>query len=280
MGDFLSILQKLMKNRLSAIGSIIILLILAIAFFAPYVSPYDPLEMNAKERLQVPNLRHLLGTDNFGRDTLSRIIYASRLSLVISSASVSAAMVMGIFLGVMAAYYSKKLDNIIMRLLDILYAFPPIFLAIGVMAVLGPGVFNVIIALGLAYTPIFARIVRGSFLSIKEQGFVEAARAVGVREHTIILRYCIPNIMAPIIVAVTINLSVAILAEAALSFLGLGSQPPTASLGLMLSESRYFMEIAPWTAIFPGLTIMLCVLGLNLLGDGLRDALDPRISDD
>ena len=274
---FLSIFPKLIENRLSAIGVVIIFLLLLIAIFAPFLSPYDPLKMAAKEQFIPPNAHHILGTDRFGRDVLSRIIYGTRLSLVISVVSVSIALVMGLALGVIAAYYSGKTDNIIMRLLDILLAFPPFFLAIAVMAVLGPGAINVIIALGLLYTPIFARIARGSFLSIQEKEFIEAVRAIGVKETTVVFRYCIPNILAPIIVAATINLSTALLIEAAMSFVGVGTQPPTPSLGLMLSESRAFMELAPWTATFPGLAIMLCVLGFNLLGDGLRDILDPRL---
>lgn len=277
---FLSLFFKLLQNRLSAIGLIIILLLLVAVIFAPFLSPYDPLKMHSKERFSSPGGNFLLGTDQFGRDILSRIIYGSRISLGISAASVAIALIIGMLLGVIAGYYGGRTDDVIMRLLDILFAFPAIFLAIGVMAVLGPGETNVIIAIGLVYTPIFARISRGSFLSIKEKEFVEAARALGVTEFTVVFKYCIPNILAPIIVATTINLSTAILAEAALSFLGLGTQPPTPSWGGMLSDSRGFMELAPWCAIFPGLAIMLCVLGLNLMGDGLRDLLDPRLKNE
>ena len=230
-----------------------------------------------QDRLQPPNARYLLGTDEFGRDILSRLIQGARVSLRVAIASITGASVLGTALGVLSGYVGGNLDHVIMRVMDVFFAFPAILLALGIVAALGPGSDNAILAIAVVYTPIFARVARGPVLAIKEMEYVAAARAVGVPPGRMVLRHILPNAMAPIIVQISLGLSWAILTEAALSFLGLGTQPPEPSWGGMLSESRKLMELAPWMAVFPGAAIMLAVLGFNLLGDGLRDVLDPRL---
>lgn len=261
--------------RLS-VGTSIIACLILLAVLAPFLSPYDPEETNPNERIQPPSLTHVFGTDHFGRDILSRVIFGSRISLVVGIISVGIALFTGIFLGSIAGYYRGKMDETIMRTMDALFAFPAILLAIALVAVLGPSITNAMMAIGVVYTPYFVRLVRGVVLSVRENDFIRAARALGESNIYIIFREVLPNCVAPILVQTTTFLAYAILMEAALSFLGLGTQPPTPSWGRMLSEARGFTEDAPWIAIFPGAAIMIAVLGFNSLGDGLRDILDPR----
>ena len=264
------------RNPIGLIGAVIIALTVLIALFAPLVAPYSPSEQKAK-RLLGPSRAHLMGTDELGRDTLSRIIFGARVSLQVGIIAVVIALVIGTLLGVVTGYYGGKTDTIIMRLVDIMFAFPVLILAIGIAGLLGPSRRNAMIAIGIAYAPAFARVVRGAVLSVVGEPYLEAGRVMGARDGWLIRRYVLPNILAPVIVLTSIYLSSAILSEAALSFLGLGAQPPEPSWGGMLSIARTYMEISPWMAIFPGLAIMVIVLGFNFLGDGLRDILDPRL---
>lgn len=264
------------RNRTALVGGMIVLLILIVAVFSPVLAPQDPLKMTRK-RLRPPSTAHLLGTDQFGRDQLSRLIYGTETSMAVSFGAVGVAVLWGILLGLISGYYGGRIDNVIMRCLDVIFAFPLFLLALVIVAVLGPSLKNLILTIGFIYAATFARIVRGSVLSLREKEFVESAKSMGARDGSIIFRFILPNILSPVIVQATFNLSTAIMIEAALSFLGLGTQPPDPAWGMMLNESRTFMEISPWMAIFPGTAIMLAVLGFNLLGDGLRDALDPRL---
>lgn len=224
-----------------------------------------------------PSGTHLFGTDSYGRDILSRVLYGARVSLLVSFSSVTFSLLLGTMFGVLAGYYAGWVDEIIMRTMDILLAFPAVLLAISIIAILGRGTQNAIIAIGIVYTPIFARVARSSVLQVRQLDYVQAAIAVGASQIRVMTRHLIPNSLAPIIVETSVSLGFAILSEAALSFLGLGTQPPNPSLGIMLSDGRAFISSAPWLAVFPGMMIMLAVLGFNLLGDGLRDILDPRL---
>jgi len=271
--------RRLKRNRAAIVGGIIVLLFVAIALLAPLISPYKPNEGDLTKRLKPPGREHLLGTDPLGRDLLSRVIYGARISLQIQIVSVSIAMVIGTLLGMVGGYYGGKFDHLIMRLMDILLAFPGIFLAISIIAVLGPGLANLMLAAGIYSIPQFARIVRGSVLSLKEKEFIEAARAVGENDLSILFRYLLPNCMAPIIIQTTLRMATVLLTASGLSFLGLGVQPPTAEWGAMLSNARAYLITAPHVATVPGLAIMLVVMGFNLFGDGLRDSLDPRLRD-
>ncbi len=271
--------RRLKRNRAAIIGGVIVLLFISIAILAPLIAPYPPNEGDLTKRLKPPGREYLLGTDPLGRDLLSRVIYGARISLQIQIVSVSIALVIGTLLGMMGGYYGGKLDHLIMRLMDILLAFPGIFLAISIIAVLGAGLTNLMLAAGIYSIPQFARIVRGSVLSLKEKEFVEAARAVGESDFNILFRYLLPNSMAPIIIQTTLRMATVLLTASGLSFLGLGVQPPTAEWGAMLSNARAYLITAPHVAMVPGLAIMLVVMGFNLFGDGLRDSLDPRLKD-
>jgi peptide/nickel transport system permease protein len=273
----LKTLRRLLKNKSGILGLTIVLVFIALAVLADLVSPYPPREMHPDDRMQPPSSTYLLGTDGFGRDVLSRLIHGARVSLTVALLSVTAAGVLGCALGISSGYVGGRFDNLVMRVMDVFFAFPAILLALGIVAALGSGSKNAILAIALVYTPIFARVARGPVLATKEMEYVTAAHSVGVPSTRIVSRHVLPNISAPIIVQISLALSWAILTEAALSFLGLGTQPPQPSWGNMLSESRRLMELAPWTAIFPGLAIMFAVLGFNLLGDALRDVLDPRL---
>lgn len=266
------------KRKLGLVGALIVIFLILTALFGNLITPYDPLEMHTSDALQEPSAKYWLGTDRFGRDQLSRLINGTRISMTVSFGSIFIAAVLGVIIGLVSGYYGGYIDSIIMRLLDIIFAFPMLLLALVLVAVLGPSLRNVLIAIGFVQHARFARIVRGSVLSVKEKEFVEGIRSVGARGKTIIFRFILPNVLSPVIVQATWGLSIAIMLEAALSFLGLGTQPPMPSWGLMLNESRRFMELAPWMTIFPGLAIMFAVLGFNLMGDALRDALDPRLS--
>lgn len=261
-------------------GGLGLLLILAAVFgatFAPYLTPYDPVTLNPPARLQGPSAEHLLGTDQLGRDTFTRILYGGRVSLAVAGASVVVALLLGGALGVVAGYYGGWWDTVIMRVTDVLLSFPAILLAIALIAFLGAGYVNLVLAIGLVYVGPFARVARAAVLTVREELFVEAARALGSRDGRIVWLAVLPSAAAPLIVEVSLRLAYAILYEASLSFLGLGTQPPTPSWGMMVSEGRRFLALQPWATVAPGLAISLVVLGFNLLGDGLRDALDPRL---
>lgn len=264
------------RNPIGLIGAAIVLATMLWALLAPLVSPYSPSAQGAG-RLVPPSLAHPMGTDELGRDVASRIIYGSRVSLQVGAVSVVLALVAGTLIGGIAGFFGGRLDDYLMRLVDVLFAFPGLVLAIVIAGLLGPSRTNAMIAIGIVYAPAFARVIRGSVLSVMAESYVEAARVVGASDLRIMARHLLPNILAPIIVMTTVYLSTAILSEASLSFLGLGSQPPEPSWGGMLNAARRFMELAPWLAIFPGCAIMLVVLGFNFLGDGLRDVLDPRL---
>lgn len=268
------------QNKLAVAGLLLILLLLVVALLAPLLSPYDPLAMDPDAMLTAPSGEHWLGTDQFGRDILSRIIHGARISLKVGMISVGLALLLGTAIGVLAGYYGRWLDVLLSRVTDVLFAFPDILLALVVMAILGSSLTNVMIAIGIVYTPIFARIVRGAVLDMKGSLYIEAARSIGVGNLKIMMRHILPNILAPVIVQTTLSLAFAILAEAALSFLGLGAEPDIPSWGNMLKEGKDWLEFAWWIAVFPGVAITLTVLGFNILGDGLRDALDPKISNE
>ncbi len=270
-------LPRFFRYKSALIGLFLVALYLIVAIFAGVLAPYSPTEQRARDRLQEPNAQYLLGTDEFGRDILSRLMHGATNSLRIALLAVSLATILGTTIGMLSGYAGGIADNAIMRVMDLFFAFPAILLALSIVAALGPGANNTILAIAVVYTPIFARVARGPVLATKEMEFVTAARCVGAKHLRILTRHILPNMVAPIIVQVSLALSWAMLTEAALSFLGLGTQPPQPSWGSMLSESRRMMEIAPWMAVSPGLAIMLGVLGFNMLGDGLRDALDPRL---
>jgi peptide/nickel transport system permease protein len=271
------LLRRILRQKSGLLGAFLILLFLTTAALPGLFSNYDPLEMNKKHRLEAPSAQFWFGTDEFGRDIFSRVVYGSRVSLFISFFTVVLANIGGIILGVLGGYFGGLRDNIIMRLMDVMFSFPFILLAILIIAITGPGVFNVIISLAVAYLPYSARIARGAVLAVKESQYVEAARASGASDLRVIGKYIMPNITAPIVVYVTMSFAFALLSEAGLQFLGLGARPPTPSWGLMLNETRGIIEFAPWTGIFPGLAIAMAVIGFNLFGDGLRDLLDPKM---
>lgn len=269
--------RRLRKNKLAMVSLVFLLTLCFVAIFAPLVAPYDPYYSEMPKALQGPSAQHLLGNDELGRDILSRIIYGARISLRVGLIAVSIALSVGMVVGSVAGYYGGRLDNIIMRFMDIMLAFPSILLAIALMGVLGRGVENAIIAIGIVSIPEFARIVRGSVLSVKENEYVQAARAIGNNDAQIIFKHILPNVMAPVIVRATLGISTAILETSALGFLGLGVVPPFAEWGTMLGSGRGYMFNAPHLVFFPGIAITLTVMAFNLFGDGLRDALDPRL---
>jgi peptide/nickel transport system permease protein len=271
--------QQLLRNRSGLVGLILIIFFVITSLAGALgLTPYPPREQHPPDRLTGPSAEYALGTDLFGRDLASRMMKGGANSLRVAITSVVLATLVGTLLGITAGYVGGMVDNIIMRTMDIFFAFPTLLLALLVVVALGPGLNNTVLAIAVVYTPIFARVSRGPVLSLKEMEFVTAARCLGISEIRILFRHVLPNTLAPLIVQVTLALSWALITEAGLSFLGLGTQPPEPSWGLMLSESRSLAEIAPWLMIFPGLGIMLGVLGFNLLGDGLRDVLDPRTS--
>lgn len=269
--------RRFIRNRVAPIGLVIIAGSIAVAVLAPAIAPHDIRAMSPQHVLVPPGGAYVFGTDEFGRDVFSRVLMGSRISLLVAFLSVLSSVALGTTLGLAAGYYGGWWDGLSMRAMDIIFAFPAILLAIAIMAVLGTSLFNLVIAIGIVYTPQFARVARAATLSVRSLEFVDAARALGLGNLRIIGRHIIPNVLAPVIVQISLSLSLAILSESALSFLGLGTQPPTPSWGNMLSEGRQFLELAPWNAIFPGVAIMMVVLGFNLLGDGLRDLLDPRL---
>lgn len=270
--------RQMLRTASGAIGACIVAVYLIVALMGALgLTPYSPLEQNRIDRLQGPSRAHLMGTDLLGRDVFSRVIKGGTNSLIVVSLSVLLASTIGTAIGVVSAYSGGFVDNAAMRVMDVFFAFPAILLALLVVTVLGAGTRTTVLAIALVYTPIFSRVARGPVLALKRAEFVEAARSIGMGRWRILLRHILPNTLAPIIVQVSLALSWALLTEAALSFLGLGTPPPEPSWGQMLSESTGIAEIAPWLLIFPGAAIMLSVLGFNLLGDSLRDALDPRL---
>jgi peptide/nickel transport system permease protein len=269
--------RQLWRRKTAVLGLTLAAVVLLGALLAPWLAPEDPLAMGPR-RFGAPSASAWLGTDQFGRDLLSRLLYGARVSMSVSIAAVGMATLIGGAIGLCAGYFGGRVDLLLMRGVDVLMAFPTLLLALAVVATFGGNTRNLILAVTLAYIPIFSRVVRGSALSVKQNDFVEASRALGARDGRIILRAVLPNVLAPIIVQATFNLSTAIMIEAALSFLGLGVQPPAPSWGGMLSEARNFMELDPWLALAPGGAITLAVLGFNLFGDGLRDILDPRLA--
>jgi peptide/nickel transport system permease protein len=269
--------RRLCEHKGALSGLAILLLLTLIAVSAPLLAPYDPLRVQARKALQPPSAAFLLGTDQYGRDVLSRTIYGTRISLLVGLISVGIAAVCGLLIGLMAGYYGGIIDSLLMRLMDIMLAFPGILLALAIVSILGPSLANLMIAVGISAIPSYARLVRGSVLSAKQNLYVEAARVVGYGPSKILFRHILPNVAAPVIVLGTLGMGTAILSAAALSFLGLGSQPPTPEWGRMLSEGRAYLREHWWIATTPGVAILITVLAMNLLGDGLRDALDPRL---
>lgn len=271
-------LRRLRANRLTIIGSILTLLIVAMALLANYIAPYDPTALNARHRLEAPSADFRFGTDRLGRDVLSRVVHGARSSLGIAASSVVVSLVIGSALGLISGYFGGGLDLVTGRIMDVLFSFPALLLAIAIAAMLGPGVRNAALAIAVVYTPLFARVIRGPVIAERHRDYVQAARVIGASHMAIIYRHVLPNVVSPIIIQGSAALSAAILIEAALSYVGLGTQPPAPSWGTMLSEGRTFLETAPWMSIFPGLAIATTVLAFNLLGDGLRDAFDPTLS--
>lgn len=269
--------RRLMRHRLAMFGVFVLLLVLVMGIFGPAITPYDPNGMDFANRFANPSLANPMGTDDFGRDIFSRIIIGAGVSLQVGFVAVSVATIIGTGLGLIAGYGSRVTDEVIMRAMDVLYAFPAILLAIAIMAALGKGIGNAMIAIGLVYIPIFARIARAAVLGIRNEEFIIAAKAMGAGDARILLAHVLPNVLSPIIVEITLSLAFAILAEASLSFFGLGTQPPDPSWGRMLSEGRDFFRQSGWMGVFPGLAIFFTVMGFNFLGDGLRDALDPKL---
>jgi peptide/nickel transport system permease protein len=269
--------RRMRKSRTAIFGIIIIILFTLIAFLAPFISPYDPMEQNFIKSFKPPSAEHYLGTDEFGRDVFSRIIYGARISLQIGFVAVFISLIVGVSVGLIAGYYGGWLDMAVMRVMDLMLSFPYILLALVIMSILGPGIYNAMVAIGIVYVPQYARIVRSSVLSVKKKEYVMAAKALGANDFRIILKHIFLNSMAPIIIQTTLSIGRAIINAAGLSFLGLGAQPPTPEWGAMLSNGQDFLRNAPWIATFPGIAIALLVLGFNLVGDGLRDAFDPRL---
>lgn len=271
--------KNLKRNKMALLGLVIIVIIVLLAIFADQIANYDQvvIKQNLRMRLKPPSAQHWLGTDEFGRDIFARLVHGARVSLKVGILAVGIAIAIGGFLGAVAGYYGGKLDNIIMRIMDIFLAVPNILLAIAIVSALGPNLLNLMIAVSISSVPRYARIVRASVLSIRDQEFIEAARAIGANDARIICRHIIPNSLAPVIVQGTLGVAGAILSTAGLSFIGLGIQPPAPEWGSMLSGGRQYLRYAWWVTTFPGVSIMITILSLNLLGDGLRDALDPRL---
>lgn len=271
--------QRLVRNKMAMLGLAILVILVLAAVFADVIADYDTkvVAQNIAERLQGPSAAHWFGTDEFGRDIFARLVHGSRVSLVVGIVSVSVSLIIGGTLGAFAGFYGGKVDNVIMRVMDIFLAVPSILLAITIVAALGTSLFNVMLAIGISGMPSFARIVRAAVMSVKDQEFVESSRAIGATSVTIIFREILPNCMAPIIVQATLSVAGAILSTASLSFIGLGVQPPSPEWGAMLSGGRNYLRDAIHLTLFPGLAIVITILALNLLGDGLRDALDPRL---
>ena len=270
-------MKKYFSNLNFSLGFALSFVVIAMAVISFVWTPYEPNVMNARHRLEAPSISHPLGTDQYGRDTLSRVMVGAVNSIVVGLVTVAIGLSIGVLLGLVSAYYGRWVDESIMRFSDLLFGFPAVLTAILITSILGPSAINAMLAIAIFYIPVFARLTRAVSMTLWEREFVAAARASGVSEWAITIRHILPNILSPLIIQGTIQFAVAILAEAGLSYLGLGAQPPHASWGRMLNEAQTFMDISPWMAIFPGVAIALAVLGFNLLGDGLRDTLDPRM---
>ncbi|MCI0547736.1 MAG: ABC transporter permease [Candidatus Rokubacteria bacterium] len=281
--EWLKLFGRLVRRRTALFGLFVVLVVVVAAVFAPVLSPFDPLEQDIGQRLRPPGWQdergrvHALGTDHLGRDILARIVYGSRIALVVGLAAVLISGILGMTIGLCAGYFRGRVDDVLMRLADIQLAFPFILLAIAVIGVLGPSLRNIIVVIGVSSWVVYARVVRGEVLSIREREFVQAAIALGSRDGRIILRHVLPNAFTPWLVVATLDMARVIVIESALSFLGLGVQPPTPTWGGMLADGRVYLSTAWWLATFPGLAILVTVLGINLFGDGLRDTLDPRL---
>jgi peptide/nickel transport system permease protein len=269
-------LRRLMRRRAALTGLAVVVFFIALALAAPLVAPYDPLATDWRAVRKPPSSQHLFGTDELGRDVLSRVAWGARASILAGLVSVSIAIAVGVPLGLLSGYFGGFADGVLMRMIDAMLAIPFLILAIALAAFLGPNLTNAMIAIGVSQTPVFTRLTRGQVLAVKHEDFIDAARAVGNPHRRILLRHILPNVLAPILVQATLAVAGAIIAEASLSFLGLGQQPPAPSWGSMLNTATRFLSQAPWMALWPGLAIFSLVLSFNLLGDGLRDALDPR----
>ncbi|MBQ4842536.1 MULTISPECIES: ABC transporter permease [Bacillus] len=270
-------MKQFFQHKLAVIGSVIVFLFLILAIFAPLIAPYGINEQSLGERFSAPSAAHWFGTDDFGRDIFSRVVHGARISLWVGFFSVLGSVILGTLLGLIAGYGGRVLDAVISRLFDILLAFPSILLAIAIVSILGPSLQNALIAIAIINVPTFGRLVRSKVLSIKQEEYVLAAKAVGMSNRRIVLRHILPNSMVPVIVQATLAIGTAIIEAAALGFLGLGAQAPSPEWGKMLADARPYLIQAPWTLFFPGIAIMLTVLGFNLMGDGLRDTLDPKM---
>lgn len=270
-------IHRLTHNLPFMIGLILLLLIVGSALMPQLITAYNPVKVNIPDRLQSPNLRHPFGTDQYGRDILARVIYGGRVSLVMGAVPIGLAALIGTLLGLIAGYYGRWVDLLIMRVIDVWVAFPTILLAMAVVAILGPGMVNIMIAVGIAWIPYYARMVRGSVLEAREQVYIEAARVLGISGARMMFRHILPNVVAPIIIMSSMGIGGAILTGASLSFLGMGPQSPTPEWGVILADGRQFIRLATWIGLFPGLAIAITVLAANLLGDGLRDLFDPRM---
>jgi len=271
-----SAVRRLIGDKLALLGLIIVALVVLVGILAPYLMPHDPLKVALDQRLSPPSRAYLLGTDHLGRCLLSRLIFGTRVSLTTAALALVTIMLISIPVGTVAGYLGGRVDNLLMRLVDILLAFPDLILALVIAGMLGPGLLNVMLAVASVWWVGYARVIRGMVLSVKEKEFVLAARACGTSEFGIVLRHILPNVLSPVIVLATLDMGKLILAISGLSFLGLGAQPPTPEWGAMLNDGRPYMQVAPQLMVYPGLAIMIVVLAFNLLGDGLRDALDPR----
>ena len=269
-------LSIVLSNRLAAFGLIVLLMLLLAALFADVLAPYAVNDQDLTRRFEPPSLQHLFGTDEFGRDLFSRILHGSRVSIQVGAVAVSISLVVGTLIGLISGYRRGSLDTFLMRTMDVLFSFPVVLLAIALVAVFGPSLRNTMLAIGIVFIPIFARVVRGSALSVSQDLHVRAARSLGAGDLRIVLRHVLPNVAAPVIVQTSLSLAFAILIEAALSFVGVGVQPPAPAWGLMLSDAQRFQAQGWWLSVFPGLAIFLTVMAFNLVGDGLRDALDPQ----
>ncbi len=269
--------KRFSRNKLAVIGIITVLILITISISAPFISPYDPTEIDVYNVLSPPSRAHLLGTDELGRDLLSRIIWGSRVSLKVGFVAVGIAIFIGVIIGSLAGFYGGKIDAVLMRFVDIMLAFPTFFLILAVIAILEPNIFTIMAVIGITGWMDVARLVRAEFLSLKERDFIDAAKAVGVSNTRLIYRHILPNALSPVFVAATFGVAGAILIESGLSFLGLGVQPPEPSWGNILTSGKDNIEVAWWLSLFPGLAILVTVLSYNLVGEGLRDALDPRL---
>jgi peptide/nickel transport system permease protein len=282
-GEAWAFLRRLIRRRTALVGLVVVAAVVLAALLAPVLTPFDPLVQDISQRLKPPGWvspegrAHWLGTDHLGRDILGRILYGSRIALVVGLSAVAIAGTLGLVVGVVSGYFGGRVDDLFMRLADIQLAFPFILLALAVIGVLGPSLRNIIVVVGVSGWVVYARIVRGEVLSLREREFVQAARAVGSPPARVIVRHLVPNAFAPWLVIATLDMARVIIVESALSFLGLGIPPPTPTWGAMLADGRVYMSTAWWLATFPGLAILVTVLGINLLGDGLRDTLDPRL---